>query len=33
MSQPTYQVTDPATGEVGETLPFATDQLETTAGG
>ena len=25
MSQPTYQVTDPATGEVTETFPFATD--------
>ncbi len=25
MSQPTYQVTNPATGEVGETFPFATD--------
>ncbi len=25
MTQPTYQVTDPATGEVGETFPFATD--------
>jgi succinate-semialdehyde dehydrogenase/glutarate-semialdehyde dehydrogenase len=25
MSQPTYQVTDPATGEVGETFPFAGD--------
>ena len=25
MNQPIYQVTDPATGEVGETFPFATD--------
>jgi len=25
MAQPNYQVTDPATGEVGETFPFATD--------
>jgi succinate-semialdehyde dehydrogenase/glutarate-semialdehyde dehydrogenase len=25
MTQPTYQVTDPATGEVRETFPFATD--------
>ena len=25
MSQPTYQVTDPATGEVAETFDFATD--------
>ena len=25
MNQPNYQVTDPATGEVGETFPFATD--------